>query len=54
VAAIPAAAVTAHARDDERQRALAAGFQLHMAKPVEPAQLARVVETLVRGNAVVH
>jgi hypothetical protein len=54
VASIPAAAVTAHARDDERQQALAAGFHLHMAKPIEPEQLARAVETLVRGSSVVH
>jgi CheY-like chemotaxis protein len=54
IAAIPAAAVTAHARDDERQQALAAGFHLHVAKPVEPDQLARTVETLARGSSIVH
>jgi signal transduction histidine kinase/ActR/RegA family two-component response regulator len=54
VASIPAAAVTAHARDDERKEALAAGFQLHLAKPFDPAELARAVETLVRGDGVVH
>ncbi len=54
MAAIPAAAVTAHARDDERQQALAAGFHLHVAKPVEPAQLARTVESLARGTSIVH
>ena len=54
VASIPAAAVTAHARDDERKEALAAGFQLHVAKPFDPAELARAVETLVRGSGVVH
>jgi signal transduction histidine kinase/ActR/RegA family two-component response regulator len=47
LSAIPAAAVTAHARDDERERALAAGFQMHLAKPVEPVALARAVATLV-------
>ena len=46
VSGIPAAAVTAHARDDERDRALAAGFQMHLAKPVQPAALARAVATL--------
>ena len=46
VSEIPAAAVTAHARDDERERALAAGFQMHLAKPVEPTALARAVATL--------
>jgi CheY-like chemotaxis protein len=47
-AAVPAAAVTAHARDDERQRALAAGFQMHLAKPIDPTTLARAVATLAR------
>ena len=46
LSAIPAAAVTAHARDDERERALAAGFQMHLAKPVQPVALARAVATL--------
>ena len=43
---IPAAAVTAHAREDERESALAAGFQMHLSKPVQPAALARAVATL--------
>ncbi len=47
-AGVPAAAVTAHARDDERQRALAAGFQMHLAKPIDPTTLARAVATLAR------
>jgi signal transduction histidine kinase/ActR/RegA family two-component response regulator/PAS domain-containing protein len=46
LAAIPAAAVTAHARNDERERALAAGFQMHLTKPIEPAALARAVAVL--------
>jgi len=46
-ARIPAAAVTACARDDERQRALAAGFQVHLAKPLEPVQLVQAVANLV-------
>jgi signal transduction histidine kinase/ActR/RegA family two-component response regulator len=46
LSAIPAAAVTAHAREDERDRALAAGFQMHLAKPVQPAVLARAVAAL--------
>jgi K+-sensing histidine kinase KdpD/ActR/RegA family two-component response regulator len=43
---LPAAAVTAHAREDERERALAAGFQMHLAKPIHPATLARAVAAL--------
>ncbi len=46
LATLPAAAVTAHAREDERQRALAAGFLMHLSKPVQPAALARAVATL--------
>ena len=46
LAGIPAAAVTAHARDDERERALAAGFQMHLTKPIDPAALARAVVAL--------
>jgi K+-sensing histidine kinase KdpD/ActR/RegA family two-component response regulator len=46
LSALPAAAVTAHAREDERERALAAGFQMHLAKPIHPATLARAVAAL--------
>jgi signal transduction histidine kinase len=45
-ALVPAAAVTACAREDERQRALAAGFQLHLTKPLQPDQLVAAVSTL--------
>jgi CheY-like chemotaxis protein len=41
-----AVAVTAYARDDDRRRALAAGFQAHLAKPVEPADLLNVLSEL--------
>jgi CheY-like chemotaxis protein len=42
----PAVALTAYARAEEAQRAFAAGFQMHIAKPVEPAHLATVVANL--------
>jgi PAS domain S-box-containing protein len=42
----PAAALTAYAGPADRARALASGFQLHVAKPVEPAELAAVVARL--------
>ncbi len=48
LARTPAAAVTACASDDERDRALAAGFQAHLAKPIRPAQLAQTVAALAR------
>lgn len=44
----PAIALTAYARTEDRIRALAAGFQTHMAKPVEPAELIAVIQSLTR------
>ncbi len=44
----PAAALTAYAQPEDRARALAAGFQEHVAKPTTPGELARVVATLAR------
>ncbi len=46
-ARIPALALTAHARVEDRERALRAGFQFHLAKPAEPAELARLLSTMV-------
>jgi signal transduction histidine kinase/DNA-binding response OmpR family regulator len=43
---VPAAALTAYARDEDRIRALNAGFQIHLAKPVEPAALTSAVAHL--------
>ena len=43
---IPAVALTAYASTEDRQRALAAGYQIHLPKPVEPAELATVVVSL--------
>ena len=43
----PAAALTALARSDDRRRALSAGFEMHVAKPVDPLELASAVEQLV-------
>jgi len=43
---VPAAALTAYARTEDRLRALRAGFQLHLAKPVQPAELVTVVFSL--------
>jgi CheY-like chemotaxis protein len=44
---VPAVALTAYARDEDRREALAAGFQRHLAKPVQPDTLAAVVAALV-------
>ncbi len=51
LASVPAAAVTAYAREDQRQQALAAGFQMHLAKPLDPPELARAVASLLRHTA---
>ncbi len=40
---LPAVAVTAYARAEDRRRILLAGFQMHVAKPVEPGELCAVV-----------
>jgi signal transduction histidine kinase/ActR/RegA family two-component response regulator len=49
--AVPAIALTAFARSEERTRALVAGFQLHVAKPVEPGELrAAVASIAARGT----
>jgi CheY-like chemotaxis protein len=47
---IPAAALTAYARTEDRMRALRAGFQHHVSKPVQPAELVAVVASLVRRS----
>jgi PAS domain S-box-containing protein len=39
----PAVALTAYAREEDRRRAFRAGFQMHLAKPVEPDELTAVV-----------
>src|SRR6185436_15217133 len=49
---IPAIALTAFARSEDRTRALRAGFMLHLAKPVEPSELvATVLSALGRTAA---
>jgi CheY-like chemotaxis protein len=43
---VPAVALTALARSEDRNRALRAGFQMHIAKPVDFAELITVVQNL--------
>jgi PAS domain S-box-containing protein len=43
---LPAVALTAFARAEDRKRAMLAGFQTHVAKPVDPAELVAVVASL--------
>jgi PAS domain S-box-containing protein len=42
-AAIPAIALTAYARTEDRTRAFRAGYQAHLAKPIEPAELVATI-----------
>ena len=46
--AVPAVAVTAYGRVEDRVRLLAAGYSMHVSKPVEPAELIAVLATLAR------
>jgi signal transduction histidine kinase/CheY-like chemotaxis protein len=48
---VPAIALTAFASNEDRTRALLAGFNLHLAKPVEPAALVRAVRELATPAA---
>ena len=45
---IPAAALTAFARSDDRTKALRTGFEMHLAKPVDPGELVASIATLAR------
>jgi CheY-like chemotaxis protein len=45
---IPAAALTAYARSEDRTKALRAGFQLHLAKPIDPGELMAAVASLAK------
>ena len=47
---VPAVALTAYARPEDRDRALAAGFQVHLSKPVEPRALLEAVARLAAGG----
>ena len=50
-ATCPPIALTAYAREEDRARALAAGFQAHVAKPVDPAELITRIAKLARPPA---
>jgi signal transduction histidine kinase/CheY-like chemotaxis protein len=45
---LPAAALTAYARIEDRRKVLNAGYMMHVPKPVDPAELATVVQALAR------
>lgn len=48
---VPAIALTAYAAEIDRQQALAAGFQCHIAKPVEPDELIQAALSLLEQSA---
>jgi PAS domain S-box-containing protein len=48
---VPAVAVTAHARECDRRRALEVGFQRHVAKPIDPRRLIAAIRELLRRGA---
>jgi PAS domain S-box-containing protein len=48
---LPAAALTAYARSDDARRALAAGYQRHAPKPIQPTTLAALVAGLAQMQA---
>jgi PAS domain S-box-containing protein len=50
VGRVPAIALTAYARLEDRASALAAGYQVHLTKPVEPSELRAAVGWLAKGR----
>ena len=48
---IPAAALTAYARSEDRARALRTGFEMHLAKPIDPSELIAAVVSLARRRS---
>jgi signal transduction histidine kinase/CheY-like chemotaxis protein len=47
---LPAVAITAYAKDEDRERALSSGFQIYLAKPIELTELVSVVARAVRRD----
>ena len=51
---VPALALTAYARKEDHARALAAGFQMHASKPIEPSELVAAVACLAGGQGIMR
>jgi ATP-binding cassette subfamily B protein len=47
---MPAIALTGYAESEDRMRALLAGFQMHLAKPVDPAELLAAIGSLLHAS----
>jgi len=50
----PAIALTAYARSEDRVRVLSAGFQMHVAKPIEPAELVASLASIRGWTGTTH
>jgi CheY-like chemotaxis protein len=48
---IPIVAMTAYARAEDRRRVLEAGFDRHVAKPIEPEELVEALAAVIDGRA---
>ena len=49
VRALPAVALTAYARSEDRTQALESGYQTHLAKPISPQELSAAIRALTQG-----
>jgi CheY-like chemotaxis protein len=47
-ARIPAIAITAYARSEDRQRSLLSGYQMHLSKPIEARELLAAIASLLQ------
>ena len=45
---VPAIALTAHAREEDAERALESGYQLHLAKPVHTSELVNAIKRVMQ------
>jgi two-component system CheB/CheR fusion protein len=48
--AVPVIAMTGYTREQDVKRALAHGFAAHLAKPVDPSKMERLIQDLLRDN----
>jgi CheY-like chemotaxis protein len=48
---LPAAALTAYARSEDRSKALRLGFEIHLPKPIDPSELIAAVASLARRRS---
>jgi two-component system, cell cycle response regulator DivK len=51
LAGVPVVALTAHALDDERRRAIALGFDAFIPQPCLPDELLKAIEDILRGSS---